>query len=154
MLQGVSGRSVTLAVETPPSLRFSVSDADAEPDIQRSPDGIRIPAKTPAFEFCIIAGTADSNLRIRLPEDWKANTYRDGTGSETNVGRSIPGLRAVPRPANQGRFSDAARDGSRGTGKEGLLSDDAQHILTSTGSLACAGSASRRRTERSENAWS
>jgi beta-lactamase regulating signal transducer with metallopeptidase domain len=134
MLRGVNGWSpVTLAVKDATFAEIlSQATLALNLTFEITPDGIRIPAKTPAFEFRIVPELPTSNASICLPDDWKENTYRDGTGGETNV-RQHPGFAWFPvQPIKDDSVTLPAME-SRGTGKRGLLSDDAQHILTPDG---------------------
>ena len=134
MLRGVSGQSpVTLAVKDATFAEIlSQATLALNLTFEITPDGIRIPAKTPAFEFRIVPELPTSNLRVRLPNDWKENSYRDGTGGDTNVGQE-PGFAWFPVQPIKDDFVTLPAMEARGTGKIGLLSDDTQHILTPDG---------------------
>ena len=134
MLRGVDGHSpVTLAVKDATFVELlSQATLALNLSFEITPDGIRIPAKTPAFEFRIVPQLPASNASVRLPEGWKENAYRDGTGGETNVGQH-PGFAWFPAQLSKGLVNPPPAMESRGTGQIALLSDDAQHIMTPDG---------------------
>ena len=43
------------------------------------PNGVLIPAETPALEFRIVPGLPESDAEIRVPRNWDKSHYRDGT---------------------------------------------------------------------------
>ncbi len=134
MLRGVNGQSpVSLAVKDATFAEILSQAMQAlNLTFEITSDGIRIPSKTPAFEFRIVPELPTSNARVRLPEDWKENSYRDGTGGEANVGQD-PGFAWFPvQPLKDDPIRVPAME-SRGNRQIALLSDDAQCIVTPDG---------------------
>ena len=134
MLRGVSGQSaVTLTVKDATFAEIlSQATLTLNLTFEITPDGIRIPAKTPAFEFRVVPELPTSDKRVRLPENWNENTYRDGTGGEADVEQD-PGFAWFPFKLTEGMIESPPVMKSRGIGQVALLSDDPQHIVTPDG---------------------
>lgn len=98
-------------------------------------DGVLIPADTPALEFRIVPELPDSNGQIRVPENWNALQYRDGTIKGMGPAKD-KGFAWFPLQKQKKKHGPIVVpvSGMNGSFNVGLLSDAAEHVLTADGS--------------------
>lgn len=101
--------------------------------LEVSPDGIFIPANTPAFELRIVPELPDSEAKIRVPEDWDELHYRDGTAKGMGPARD-KGFAWFPIQKMEQGTVDIPVSGVDDNFQIGLLSDAPDHVLTADGS--------------------
>lgn len=97
------------------------------------PDGVLIPADTPAFELRIVPELPDSEAKIRVPEGWDKSHYRDGTIHGMGPAKD-KGFAWFPVQKKAQGTVNIPVSGVNGTFQIGLLSDAPNHILTADGS--------------------
>ncbi len=98
-----------------------------------SPDGILIPANTPALELRIVPELPDSEAKIRVPEGWDKSHYRDGTVEGMGDAKD-KGFAWFPLQKKKQDPVDVPVSGVDGSFSFGLLSDSPDHVLTADGS--------------------
>lgn len=97
------------------------------------PDGVLIPANTPAFELRIVPELPDSEAKIRVPEDWDKSHYRDGTIQGMGPAKD-KGFAWFPVQKKAQATVNIPVSGVNGNFQIGLLSDAPNHVLTADGS--------------------
>ena len=98
-----------------------------------SPDGVLIPANTPAFELRIVPELPDSEAKIRVPEDWDELHYRDGTVEGMGAAKD-KGFAWFPIQKMEQGTVDIPVSRVNDNFQIGLLSDSPEHVLTADGS--------------------